>query len=30
MIIGELAGLMGGVTWVYSVADGFLTGRKNG
>lgn len=26
-IIGGIAGLIGGVTWVYSVADGFITGR---
>ncbi len=29
-IIGGLATLVGGVTWVYGVADGYLTGRKKG
>jgi hypothetical protein len=27
-IIGGLASLVGGVTWIYGVADGYLTGRK--
>jgi TM2 domain-containing membrane protein YozV len=27
-LIGALAGWVYGVTWVYSVADGFLVGRK--
>jgi len=29
-IVGGLAGLVGGVTWLYAVADGYLTGRKKG
>jgi hypothetical protein len=29
-IIGGLAGLVGGVTWIYGVADGYLTGRRKG
>lgn len=27
-IIGGVAGLVGAVTWIYGVADGYLTGRK--
>ena len=27
-LIGALAGWVYGVTWIYSVADGFLEGRK--
>ena len=27
-LIGSIAGLVGGATWIYGVADGFLTGRK--
>jgi TM2 domain-containing membrane protein YozV len=27
-LIGSLAGLVGGATWLYGVADGFLVGRK--
>ena len=27
-IIGGLAGLVGGATWVYGIADGFFRGRK--
>ena len=27
-IIGGLAGLVATVTWIYAVADGYLTGRK--
>jgi TM2 domain-containing membrane protein YozV len=27
-IIGSIAGLVGGATWLYGVADGFLEGRK--
>jgi TM2 domain-containing membrane protein YozV len=27
-IIGSVAGLVYGVTWLYGVADGFLEGRK--
>lgn len=29
-IIGGLAGLVGVVTWIYAVLDGYLTGRKKG
>ncbi len=29
-IIGGIAGLVGGITWIYGVADGYLTGRKKG
>jgi hypothetical protein len=29
-IIGGVATLVGGVTWIYGVADGYLTGRKKG
>ena len=29
-LIGTLAGAVGGVTWIYGVADGYLTGRKKG
>jgi TM2 domain-containing membrane protein YozV len=27
-IIGWAAGLVGGATWIYGVADGYFTGRK--
>lgn len=27
-IIGSVAALVGGATWIYGVADGFLVGRK--
>lgn len=27
-LIGSVAGLVGAATWVYGVADGYLTGRK--
>ena len=27
-LIGTLAGLIGGATWLYGVADGYITGRK--
>ena len=27
-LIGTLAGAVYGVTWIYGVADGYLTGRK--
>ena len=27
-LIGSLAGLVWGATWIYGVADGFLEGRK--
>jgi CHASE2 domain-containing sensor protein len=27
-LIGGLAGLVGLVTWIYAVADGYLNGRK--
>jgi len=27
-IIGSVAGLVYGVTWLYGVADGYLEGRK--
>jgi TM2 domain-containing membrane protein YozV len=27
-VIGSIAGLVGGATWLYGVADGFLQGRK--
>jgi hypothetical protein len=29
-LIGGVASLVGGVTWLYGVADGYLTGRKKG
>lgn len=29
-LIGGLAGLVAGATWVYGVADGYLTGRRKG
>ena len=29
-IVGGLASLVGGVTWIYAVADGYFTGRKKG
>ena len=29
-IIGGLAGVVGVATWIYAVADGYLTGRKKG
>ncbi|MEJ7597468.1 MAG: hypothetical protein WKG01_06120 [Kofleriaceae bacterium] len=28
-IIGTVAGLVYGATWLYGVADGFIQGRKN-
>ena len=27
-VIGTVAGVVGGLTWLYGVADGFITGRK--
>ena len=27
-ILGGVAGLIGGATWIYGVADGYITGRK--
>ena len=27
-LIGTAAGLIGGATWLYGVADGYFTGRK--
>jgi TM2 domain-containing membrane protein YozV len=27
-LIGGLAGVVGVITWIYAVADGYLTGRK--
>ena len=27
-LIGTVAGLVGGATWIYAVADGYLTGKK--
>ena len=27
-LIGGIAGLVGGATWIYGVADGFLVGRR--
>lgn len=27
-LIGSVAGLVGGATWVYGVADGYFTGKK--
>jgi len=27
-LIGPIAGVVGGLTWIYGVADGFFTGRK--
>lgn len=27
-LIGSVAGVVGAATWVYGVADGYLTGRK--
>ncbi|MEM9493674.1 MAG: hypothetical protein AAGC55_31280 [Myxococcota bacterium] len=29
-LIGGVAGLVAGGTWIYGVADGYLTGRKKG
>ena len=29
-LIGGIAGLVGTATWIYGVADGYLTGRKKG
>jgi TM2 domain-containing membrane protein YozV len=29
-LIGGLAGLVAGVTWVYGVADGYVQGRRKG
>lgn len=29
-LVGSVAGLVGGATWVYGVADGYITGRKKG
>lgn len=29
-LIGTVAGAVGAVTWLYGVADGYLTGRKKG
>lgn len=29
-LVGTLAGLVGGATWVYGVADGYLSGKKKG
>ena len=29
-LLGSAAGLIYGVTWLYGVADGYLTGRKKG
>ena len=29
-IIGGVASLVGAVTWIYGVADGYFTGRKKG
>lgn len=29
-LIGGVATLVGGVTWIYGVADGYFTGRKKG
>jgi hypothetical protein len=27
-VIGSIAGLVWGATWIYGVADGFIEGRK--
>jgi len=27
-LVGPIAGAVGGITWLYGVADGFFTGRK--
>ena len=27
-VVGTLAGVVAGVTWVYGVADGYFTGKK--
>ncbi|MCW5801915.1 MAG: hypothetical protein KIT31_05965 [Deltaproteobacteria bacterium] len=29
-LIGSLAGLVYGATWLYGVADGYITGKKKG
>jgi TM2 domain-containing membrane protein YozV len=29
-LVGPVAGVVAGVTWLYGVADGFFTGRKKG
>lgn len=29
-VLGPVAGLVAGATWLYGVADGYLTGRKKG
>ena len=29
-LIAGVAGLVGGVTWVYGVADGYVTGKRKG
>jgi len=29
-LIGAAAGVIGGLTWIYGVADGYLTGKKKG
>ncbi len=29
-VIGTVAGLVGSATWVYGVADGYITGRRKG
>jgi TM2 domain-containing membrane protein YozV len=29
-LVGSLAAAVGGVTWLYAIADGYLTGRKKG
>lgn len=27
-VIGAVAGVVGGITWIYGIADGFFTGRR--
>ena len=29
-LVGWAAGIVGGVTWLYGVADGYVTGRRKG
>nr|HEX4312594.1 hypothetical protein [Kofleriaceae bacterium] len=29
-VLGSIAGLVAGATWLYGVADGYLTGKKKG
>jgi TM2 domain-containing membrane protein YozV len=29
-VLGTIAGLVAGATWLYGVADGYITGKKKG